>query len=398
LINKYINDAIKVLCDYIKIDTSHPYPNYKQVFEMFSKMAYEDGFECRQINLSANRNVLVVLQRGLNSALPTLALNHHMDVVAGQEHGLGKYESFLGTFENNVIYGRGTQDMKGVGIAHYHALKAIKKIHGCPQRTICLLIVPDEEIGGFSGVGELVKLPEFKDLNIKYILDEGLSSGDDKKLLIKVSERKVLQLKIESYGQQSHSSRLFAQNSLHSIVNFLSGVVRFQHFQQNNIKSHCAGLYLSTNITSLSGGIFKNGLISVNTIPPTASATVDIRIPPNAKINEIKHLIFDYAANFGDIKITILAESFDINYKPYSESIFYNVLKSSISENGLIPEDHYDEGASDLRFYLQNEIDGYGISPFTIKPNIHGIDECLRVKDLEIGITVFYDFLKNFCL
>jgi len=394
----FVNDAVKNLCDYIKIDTSHPSPNYHNVFELFSNMASEDGFECKKIDLASGCSVLVILQRGLDSTLPALALNHHMDVVAAQDLDTGKHDSFSGVFENEIVYGRGTQDMKGVGVVHYQALRAIKKLHGLSQRTICLILVPDEEIGGFSGVGSLVQSPEFKKLNIGYVLDEGIASGDETKLLIKVTERKVLQLKIDCIGQAAHSSRLMAKNPVHSLVKFLSAITEFQHQQQINIGQQAPGNCLSMNVTYLNGGFVRGEAISINSIPASCCVIIDVRVPPSILLKEVKRFFDDFSKRYSDIKITFLAESFDIDYKPYSDSYFYNVLKTSIIGCGLCVEDCFAEEASDLRFYLQSGIEGFGLSPFTIKENIHGLDECLRVRDLEIGISVFYEFLKKFCL
>lgn len=393
---KYLNDAVKMLCKYIQIDTSHPNPNYDPAFDLFSGMAKNDGLEFFNIDLPSNKRVMTILQRGLNPTLPAIALNHHIDVVAPQKSGHGRHDSFCGVIENDYIYGRGAQDMKSVGVIHYQALRALLDIYGKPQRSVYLIIVPDEEIGGFSGVGQLVNLTEFKNLNIKYVVDEGIPSGDEKKLLIKVGERKVLQVKIECYGQQAHGSELFAKNPIHSIINFLSVVPKFQLDQQKISGQEAPGLYLSTNITSICGGILVDDVVSVNTVPPTASATIDIRIPHNINIDAVKNKIFNYATKFENTKITILAESCEVEYSSLN-SEFYNSIKSSIIECGFLPQNHFCEGSSDLRFYLKNNIEGFGLSPFTITPNAHGIDEAIRIRDLEIGINVFLNFLKKFC-
>jgi len=39
--------------------------------------------------------------------------------------------------------------------------------------------VPDEEIGGQYGMGEFIKHPSFKNMNIGLCLDEGLASPSD---------------------------------------------------------------------------------------------------------------------------------------------------------------------------------------------------------------------------
>lgn len=49
-----------------------------------------------------------------------------------------------------------------------------------PLRTMHLSFVPDEEIGGVEGMGELLKTSEFKALGkIGLALDEGLANPQD---------------------------------------------------------------------------------------------------------------------------------------------------------------------------------------------------------------------------
>ena len=55
-------------------------------------------------------------------------------------------------YENGDIYGRGIQDMKSVGIQHFELIRKMKQNNVRPDRTIYLTFVPDEEIGGHTGI------------------------------------------------------------------------------------------------------------------------------------------------------------------------------------------------------------------------------------------------------
>ena len=43
-----------------------------------------------------------------------------------------------------------------------------------PSRTIALTFVPDEEIGGLTGLAPFLDTKEFKDLNVGLAFDEGM--------------------------------------------------------------------------------------------------------------------------------------------------------------------------------------------------------------------------------
>ncbi len=54
------------------------------------------------------------------------------------------------------------------------AIRRLKAAKYEPKRTIHCLFVPDEEIGSARGMKKLIKIEEFKLLNIGFVLDEGI--------------------------------------------------------------------------------------------------------------------------------------------------------------------------------------------------------------------------------
>ena len=137
------------------------------------------------------------------------------------------FPPFAGTVHNGLLYGRGAQDCKGLGVAHYAALQQLKKSGVQPARTIHLIMVPDEERGGFHGTKQFVEHPLFAALNIGYVLDEGMPSGNMQELLIKVDERTPIQIRVTSTGTQSHASGLLHHNCIYDLADFLVTVARF---------------------------------------------------------------------------------------------------------------------------------------------------------------------------
>jgi acetylornithine deacetylase/succinyl-diaminopimelate desuccinylase-like protein len=49
-----------------------------------------------------------------------------------------------------------------------------------PKRTIHVTFVPDEEIGGYTGLEPFLKCKEFQEMNVGFALDEGQASPNEK--------------------------------------------------------------------------------------------------------------------------------------------------------------------------------------------------------------------------
>ena len=86
-------------------------------------------------------------------------LNSHTDVVQVFPESWIHEPFSAFKDEKGNIYGRGTQDMKCVGIQHIEAVRRLKKSGKRFKRTIHLTFVPDEEVGGSDGMQKYVKTP-----------------------------------------------------------------------------------------------------------------------------------------------------------------------------------------------------------------------------------------------
>ena len=387
---------INFLQQYLRINTAHPFPNYRDVLRLFSQQAEKDGFKFFTVQLPSRLPILVISYEGSDPSMPSLVLNHHMDVVPADISQWSKHP-FSGAFENDTIFGRGVQDMKGVGFVHYEALKKIKEAGIKLKRTVHLLLVPHEEIGGFEGLGQFIETEEFEKLRIGFVLDEGLPSSDESRLKIKVSERKAMQIKFTSRGDTSHGSRLHCMNALHELVLCLAQIAQFQKKQQK-IVDQPPGLLISANITSLNAGVMQQQQVAINVVPGIAMATLDIRVPSSMSIDQARLFIDDIIKDFPGISYVVHAQVKERPYTEHSGSFMYETLEKAINKNNIQAEPYFAEETTDLRFYEEKGIEGLGFTPFLVQANIHGVDECVRISDLELGVAVFFDFLKAFCL
>lgn len=396
--NRPLNkQLVSFLQEYIRINTTHPTPEYDKAISFLKKHAQVDGFNHQEVLLPSGKKVFLIVLQGTDSSLPALALNHHIDVVPASLEGWIKAPFAGEIYEGNII-GRGTQDMKGIGATHYFALKELKQQGFIPRRTIYLFAVPDEEIGGFKGTKEFVETLQFKQLNIGFIVDEGHASGNDQILDIKVSERKPIQVLITSKGELAHGSHLECHNAIHELVQFLNQIFLIHREQQKQIGVKQPGQLLSCNITSLTSGVKKeDGHIALNMVPDNAQATIDIRVPPTMKKRDILKLFEDTIRHYPCLTYNILAQADEEPHLGNYQTPLYQALSKAIQKFNLESRPHYFEASSDLRFYQARGIDGIGFTPFTIIDNIHGINESVPIDQLIRGKDIIVQFIKDFC-
>jgi len=381
---------INLLQEYIRINTAYPDPDYHAAVALFKKHAIMDGFLVRAVVLPSGNPVLIITYEGTNPSLPALALNHHMDVVPADNAHEWAHPPFAGVVESNFIIGRGTQDMKGVGVVHYAALRELKKNNVALERTVHIIMVPDEERGGFYGTKELVAHPEFAGLTIGYLLDEGISSGNDSELLIKVAERTPVQIKVTSKGPMGHASELHHANSAHELINFLSDIVHFHHAQQGIDRD--AGTLISANITSL-----RTDNQALNVIPSCSEATIDIRVPSDCSLSQVTDILDTMLQKHATISYQIVGTSVERCAPTPLDSVLYQAGAQAIELHGLTARPFAFQATTDARFYSNKGIETIGLTPFCITPNLHGTNESIRVEDMVLGKKIMSSFLEIFC-
>lgn len=387
---------IEFLQRYLEIDTSFPNPRYQEVVGLFVQQAIQDGFEPQVIELPSGFPFIVISYEGSDKGLPSLALNHHMDVALA-DPTLWHSDPFSGALKNNTVYGRGVQDMKGVGVVHYFALQQLKRDGIKPRRSVHLFIAPDEERGGFKGTKLFIETPEFKKLNVGFVLDEAIPSGTEEVLFLKVSERKPIHARFTATGVMSHGSRLDSKNPNHDLIRFLSKLVQIHQEQYTRLNDEPAGLLLSVNITSMQSGVMKNGQVALNVVPDIATATIDMRVPPQIQQSQALEHLHMLLEEFPTITMKVEAMASDRDVTIDYKTSFYHAVNAAIQECGLSTVPLFAEFASDLRFYFDQGIEGIGLTPFTTINNIHGNNESVPVSDLELGKVVIYQILKSFC-
>ena len=140
-----------------------------------------------------------------------ILLLHHMDVVPA-DRAQWKTDPFTPTIQGDELWGRGSMDMKGQGVAQLVAFLMLKRQNVPRTRDVILLAEPDEEVGGALGARWMIA-NHYAELDPEYVIDEGGFGSTDlfapNKMVygISVAEKKIVWLKLRAEGVAGHGSQ-----------------------------------------------------------------------------------------------------------------------------------------------------------------------------------------------
>ncbi|CAI2734539.1 unnamed protein product [Schistosoma spindalis] len=263
---------------------------------------------CNVVEIVPDNPIVIMRWDGYQPELPAIMLNSHMDVVPVVEEKWS-YPPFSGTITpDGKIYGRGTQDMKSIGIQQLEAIRRLKS-RGCHQlrRTVYLTFVPDEELGGVKGMKPFVSNHNecnnhhseeirFQDMNIGLCLDEGIPSCSEDYLAF-YDERRPVWINVHFHGNAGHGLALIENTAAEKFRIFLNNIYSFRKEEQLRLENSLGKLTLgditTVNMTMINGGVQHN------VVPEQLSASFDIRLTPSLSLDDFKKKLDQWALNAG---------------------------------------------------------------------------------------------------
>ncbi|CAF0751519.1 unnamed protein product [Adineta steineri] len=392
--------ALQRFVEYIQIKTVQPEPDYDSAMKFLKNYAQELGLEYRAVTLDESRQAALLTWPSTSSTETSIVLNSHIDVVpVFEEHWM--VPPFSGEIRDGKIYGRGTQDMKCVGIQYLEAIRRLKAAKYEPKRTIHCLFVPDEEIGGVRGMGKFITLDECKALNIGFVLDEGLASETDV-FQVYYGDRSVLWIQFLVKGNTGHGSRLIENTAAEKAQFILNEMLKFRANEKECLEKSEAtdkliqlGNVTTVNLTKLTGGVQQN------VVPDQYSLYFDCRIKPDGydAFKEFLHdvikrtpkenddeVILHYVQDSGRVCIT------DVE-KP---SWWLNCFKRTCEQMKCKTNWTVFPAATDGRYLRGEGYPAIGFSPMINTPILlHDHNEYLHKDVFLHGIEIYVKLLEN---
>jgi acetylornithine deacetylase/succinyl-diaminopimelate desuccinylase-like protein len=166
-----ITPEIELLRQYVRIDTSNPPGNETGGARFLAGVLARNGVQAEVIESAPGRGNVYARIKGKRPGEGLLLLSH-IDVVPAPPRGW-KRPPFAGSIYLDALYGRGTLDMKGIGICELTGFLDVARSGRVPERDIVFLAVADEEEGGHLGTEWLLShRPDIFE-GIRYAINEG---------------------------------------------------------------------------------------------------------------------------------------------------------------------------------------------------------------------------------
>lgn len=424
--------ATSLLSDYIRINTTNP-PGGEEAGAVFLREALKrEGIDSTFYDAGGGRvSMSARVPATINRGNKPIVLLSHIDVVPVEpEHW--KVDPFSGAVVENVIWGRGALDMKGMGVMELLTLVLAKR-HGLPlDRDLVFVAVADEEEGGIYGVHHLAeKHPEI--LQADYVFNEGAYGfcefmGREAKIIgIGPSEKSPCWLRFRAKGMPGHASVPHTRNALVKLVKALARVEAVERQivltpavegmlrtlaqkgflpadldprDENILKmlasvdAHLSAITHDTvSITSVHAGQ------KINVIPAGAEATVDCRLLPTTDpkefVAEIRRIVDD-----PDIEVEVVYQH-DSGMSSMDTpvvSIASQVVREKLGDDAFVMP-QLSPGFTDSHAYRAAGAQAYGFTPALLTredlATIHGHNERLSVANLRLGTEVLFEVVRR---
>jgi acetylornithine deacetylase/succinyl-diaminopimelate desuccinylase-like protein len=410
--------ALATLTDYVRINTSNPPGDTQKSADLLAGVLTRAGLAVTRYE-SAPGKAIVYARLPATVHPPAgkpILLLHHMDVVP-TDAAHWPVDPFAGVQRDGMLWGRGTIDMKGLGIMHLYALLTLLRQPGPRYRDVVFLAVPDEEVGGRLGAGWMIE-HHFNELDPEYVLDEGGWGSRDLyapgKLVygISVAEKKIMWLSVRADGVSGHGSQPHDQNPNDRLVRAL-GRLLAEPLPQGAVavvdtlrrlvgplaqNKYARALTHSTiALTTLRAGVGEPP--KANVIPAVATATLDCRVLPGTTATK---WLAEIRRRLGDpgLVITVLYESEDPRVSS-TETPLYRALAAAITRNspGAIVAPTLVPFGTDANKFRPRGVNSYGVFPVILSTELaatmHGDGERLPIGELGKGIRILYEALHE---
>uniref|UniRef100_A0AC35GL77 N-acyl-aliphatic-L-amino acid amidohydrolase n=1 Tax=Panagrolaimus sp. PS1159 TaxID=55785 RepID=A0AC35GL77_9BILA len=386
--------AVTKFREYIRIDTEQPEPDYEKAYKFLQDYAKELELEVKRSEVIPGRPMVILKLQGTKPELKSLMLYSHMDVVPTFKDQW-KYDPYSAHKEDNGrIYGRGTQDMKCVGIQYLEAYRRLKKAGKKNfTRTIYFVFGADEETGG-QAMQLFLKSQDFKDLNLGFTLDEGLASEDDS-YKVYYAERCVFWVVVSCKGSPGHGSRFIENDAGSKLRKVINSFYTFREEQKAKLENSGGKLKLgdvtTANLTKIEGGV------QANVVPDEIKAYFDVRVTPSM-LDEMDENIKKWCSEAGpDVTYTFLQHGLVKTTTPTTDDdAFWKAFSTTLKQENCKFETEIFIGATDSRYLRELGYRSIGFSPMNNTPILlHDHNEYLDESVFLRGIEIYEKLIPN---
>lgn len=430
------HDAAAMLAAYIRIDTTNPPGVTTQAAAFLRDQLARGGVQAEVVAGAAPEKPLLIARLpGRGGGGKPIVLLNHMDVVPA-DAARWSFPPFAGEIRDGIVYGRGALDMKGLGVAMLMAMRLLAEHDERPRPDIVFLAVPDEEVGGTQGTAWLAQhRPDLFD--VAAVWDEGGIGSTDllpaPTLMISVTEKQVLWVKLSVEGPAGHASKPLAAAAPRRLVSALTrvldnpppprltGITRevfrrvgaqvsgVEGFAMRRLNNPVVWLFADGWLqqepwsTAMTRDTIVLTMLDAgykpNVIPERAEAVLDCRLLPDTRpevfVEQLRKTIDDPA-----VQIDVLQQPETAPVSPVDTPLFRAMAAAaSRTYPDAVVTESMMLGGTDSRFFRRRGVPAYGFFPVllpkTYTASTHGVDERIPVDALGDAVRVIYETLRT---
>ncbi len=422
-------EAVDYLIAYIRIDTVNPPGSETRACEWLGRIFEREGIPYRLYDAGHDRVTLVATLAGDGTRGGALILLNHTDVVPF-EREFWTVDPLGGEVRDGYVWGRGAQDMKGMGVIELMTFLMHRRLRLPLRRDLVFMAVADEEAGGAHGI-EFLDREHPQLLDCEFVINEG-GTGLTELFGVKrpvfnigVSEKGPLWLKLIASGRPGHGSVPHDDNAADRLLRALARVAAWErpldpgpelleHFRQLHRagvleREPSAGMLaalaeehpqlksLQSNsiaLTTLNAGLRHN------VIPARAEATLDCRLLPGYEpdrfIEELREVIDDPR-----VAVEMVFSSSTPSSATDTElfSAITRAVQDTIADAVVVPS--VSTGFTDSRVFRRRGVAAYGFVPILVDADdmgrVHGNDERISLHNLQLGAQILHATVRNVC-
>jgi acetylornithine deacetylase/succinyl-diaminopimelate desuccinylase-like protein len=421
------DEATSLLQQYVRIDTSNPPGDTRKAADFLAGVLEREGIPVTRYESEPGKAIVYARLKATISppAGKAIVLLHHMDVVPA-DRSRWKLDPFAATIDGDTLWGRGSFDMKGQGVAELLAFVMLKRQNVPLSRDVILLAEPDEEVGGAMGARWMIA-NHYAELDPEYVIDEGGFGSADLfspgKLVygISIAEKKIVWLKVRAEGVAGHGSQPNDQNPNDHLVRAIAkllaapsaparragGQASVQPASVVDLMKARVGTFATNKFTNaiqqstiavtwLRSGVGEPP--KINVIPSVAEVGLDCRVLPGTTkdqwIEEVRRRLGDPS-----LKIELINESDDPVVTSQDTPLYRNIESAILKRhpNAVVTPMLIPYG-TDSNAFRPKGVKAYGLFPAIVSAeavaNMHGDAERVSLQAVNEAAQVFFDALR----
>lgn len=435
------DETASILQGLIRFETVSPPGNETPCLEYAANVLKQDELDSVLLESAPTRGNLVARLKGNGSKKPFLMFGH-VDVVP-VERDKWTVDPFGGDIVDGWLYGRGALDMKNIDAIQMMVMMLLKREQVELSRDIILMLNADEEVGGRFGAKWMVENhPDLinAEASVTELGGNAFEFAGKKFFMVQTGEKGGAGFYIRAQGKPGHASRPGDDNAVLKLARALQklgaterpihvsptmrqyvetvaraagpeGEIWYGLLEDKTFVETLEQLPVSWSMKKMLHSQFHNSMspnllkagTKINVIPAEAECYIDCRKVPSQSRNDVLRELRAVVGDDIEVEFHGEIDSTGVEQSDATQNELWRIMEKHIQarvpDSVLLPFLH--TVGTDGRFQVNLGTKVYGftpaLSPMAEYDRIHGHDERIAMSDIEFGVQVLYDVVKEYC-